>query len=277
MRVNKQIKKLALYFLVFLIVSFTLFPIYWIFTTSLKPKKEILGNFELFPKHIYVKNYTNPFVKGPYLKYLENSLIVASLNTLLVLLLAVPTTYAFSRLSRHLYGAKHWFFWLITNRMAPPAAFILPLFSLAVAIHLLDTQLVLILVYCVFNLPFAIWLLKGMIDGIPEEIDDAALIDGCSIWGVLGRIVVPLAKSGIAATALLVWLFAWNEYLFAMILTVSRARTLPTGLTEFVTVVGIKYGEMAAVSMVSMVPAFLFLFFVQRYLVTGLTFGAVKE
>jgi multiple sugar transport system permease protein len=136
---------------------------------------------------------------------------------------------------------------------------------------------VLILVYCVFNLPFAIWLLKGIIDGIPKEIDEAALIDGCSIWGVLGRIIVPLAKSGIAATALLIWLFAWNEYLFAMILTVSNARTLPTGLTEFVTVVGINYGEMAAVSMASMVPAFLFLFFVQRYLVAGLTFGAVKE
>ena len=134
-----------------------------------------------------------------------------------------------------------------------------------------------ILVYCVFNLPFAVWLLKGIIDGIPKDLDDAALIDGCSIWGVLGRVIVPLAKPGIAVTVLLTWLFAWNEYIFAMILTSVRARTITTGLAEFVTVVGIKWGEMAAVSMITMIPALLLLSFVQRYIVAGLTFGAVKE
>jgi len=251
----------------------TLFPIYWVFVTSLKPKKEILEEFRLLPSEIYFGNYIEAFSNRQQLKYLINSLIIASMNTLLVLMLGTLAAYAFSRVN--LYGAKHLFFWLITNRMAPPAIFILPLFLIATTVHLLDTHLILILVYCVFNLPFAIWLLKGAIDGIPKELDEAALIDGSSSWGVLTKIIVPLAKPSIAATALLTWLFAWNEYLFAMILTISKARTITTGLTEFVTVVGIKYGEMAAVSMVSMVPAFLFLFFVQRHIVAGLTFGAV--
>jgi len=274
MRFNEKIKRLLVYFALIAIVVATLFPIYWIFLTSLRTKLQILGELELAPTSISLKNYAELLFNGPYVRYAINSLIIASANTILVLLLAVPATYVFSRAD--MYGAKHLFFWMITNRMAPPAAFILPLFFIVVTFHLLDTHLVLILVYCIFNLPFAVWLLKGMIDGIPTELDDAALMDGCSVWGVLAWVIVPIAKPGIAATALLTWIFAWNEYLFAMILTVGNARTIPTALTEFVTVVGIKHGEMAALSMICMIPAFLFLFFVQRHIVTGLTFGAVR-
>jgi multiple sugar transport system permease protein len=120
-------------------------------------------------------------------------------------------------------------------------------------------------------------LLKGVVDGIPTELDDAAMVDGCSVLGVIWRVIVPLAGPGLAITALLTWIFAWNEYLFASTLTSTNARTITTGLAEFVTVVGTNWGEMAAVAVVCILPAIFFLAYVQRYIVAGLTFGAVRE
>jgi multiple sugar transport system permease protein len=142
---------------------------------------------------------------------------------------------------------------------------------------LFDTRIGLILLYCVFNLPFAVWLMKGIVDGIPVELDEAALVDGAGRWTVLLRIIAPLAAPGLAITAILSWVFAWNEYLFAATLTSVEARTITTGLAEFVTVTGTNWGEMAAVAMLALLPALVFLGLVQKYIVTGLTFGAVKE
>jgi len=220
-------------------------------------------------------NYYRPFFKDIYGKFLINSLIIATGNTGLVVLLAIFATYAFSRFK--IWGSGTLFFWTITNRMAPPAAFILPFFLIFTKLKLIDTHIELILLYCVFNLPFAIWLLKGMIDAIPKELDEVASIDGCSILGILWHVILPVAKPGLAVTAMMVWIFAWNEYLFASVLTSMRARTITTGLAEFVTVIGINWGEMAAVSVVCLLPAIIFLGFIQRYIITGLTFGAIKE
>ena len=139
-----------------------------------------------------------------------------------------------------------------------------------------DPKLGLILLYCVFNLPFAIWLLKGIFDGIPKELDEAVLIDGGNYFTVIFRIIIPQAAPGIAITALLSWIFAWNEYLLAATLTSVYARTIPTGLAEFVTTTGTNWGSMAAVGFVSMLPALVFISLVQRHIVSGLTFGAVK-
>ena len=142
---------------------------------------------------------------------------------------------------------------------------------------LFDTRLGLILLYCVFNLPFAIWLMKGIMDGIPIELDEAAMVDGAGTWAILFRIILPLAAPGLAISGILSWIFAWNEYLFAATLTSVEARTITTGLAEFVTVTGTNWGEMAAVAMLALLPALIFLTFVQKYIVMGLTFGAVKE
>ena len=161
--------------------------------------------------------------------------------------------------------------------------FLLPLFLLytqAFAIgdwKLYDTRLGLILLYCVFNLPFAIWTLRGIIDAIPKEIDEAAMVDGASLWQLLTRVIIPLARPGLAVTAILTWVFAWNEYLFAATLTSVHARTITTGLAEFVTVTGTNWGQLAATAMLTMIPAIVFLGLVQRHIVAGLTFGAVKE
>lgn len=259
----------------------TLLPIYWLFVVSARTRVELFGRPTLLQTSFYAENYIKPLTNPVFQRYLTNSLIVATSNALLVAVLAVLASYALSRWK--LPGSDNIFFWLITNRMAPAAAFALPLFLLFTRIFrigdwsMFDTRIGLILLYCVFNLPFAIWLMKGIMDGIPIELDEAAVVDGANMWTVLTRVIVPLAGPGIAVTVILSWVFAWNEYLFAASLTSVNARTITTGLAEFVTVTGTNWGEMAAVATISLLPALIFLVFVQRYIVMGLTFGAVKE
>ena len=275
MRNRGQTKLAFIYLVCILLTIITLFPIYWMVIISLRSKLEIFAGPKLYQTSIFADNYYRPLFKDIYGKFLINSLIIATGNTGLVMLLAIFATYAFSRFK--IWGSGSLFFWTITNRMAPPAAFILPFFLIFAKIRLIDTHIGLILLYCIFNLPFAIWLLKGMIDVIPKELDEVAAIDGCSILGTIWHVILPVAKPGLAVTAMMIWIFSWNEYLFASILTSMKARTITTGLAEFVTVIGTNWGEMAAVSVVSLLPAVIFLGYIQKYIITGLTFGAVKE
>ena len=259
----------------------TLLPIYWMILVSGRNRVEMFGRPSFLIKTFHWDNYVNvignPTIRG----YMVNSLIVATSNAVLVTVLALLATFALSRF--RLGGQDSIFFWTITNRMAPAAVFLLPLFLLFTQVfvigdwRLYDTRLGLILLYCVFNLPFAIWLLKGMIDGIPKELDEAAMVDGCSTFQVLTKVIVPLARPGLAVTAILCWVFAWNEYLFAATLTSVHARTITTGLAEYVTVTGTNWGELAASATLTLVPALVFLGFAQRHIVAGLTFGALKE
>ncbi len=275
MRDRGQTKLAFIYLVCILLTIITLFPIYWMVIISMRSKLEIFAGPKLYQTSIFADNYYRPLFKDIYGKFLINSLIISTGNTGLVLLLAMFAAYAFSRF--RIFGSGTLFFWTITNRMAPPAAFILPFFLMFTKIRLIDTHIGLILLYCIFNLPFAIWLLKGMIDVIPKELDEVAAIDGCSILGTIWHVILPVAKPGLAVTAMMIWIFSWNEYLFASILTSMKARTITTGLAEFVTVIGTNWGEMAAVSVVSLLPAVIFLGYIQKYIITGLTFGAVKE
>ncbi|MBX6323683.1 MAG: carbohydrate ABC transporter permease [Rhodospirillaceae bacterium] len=259
----------------------TLFPIYWMFVVSAKSRVELFGRPNFVIHSFFASNYTDTLNDPTYQGYLLNSVIVATANSLLVTVMALLATFALSRYK--LPGQDNIFFWTITNRMAPPAVFLLPLFLLYTQVFavgdwkLFDTRLGLVLLYCVFNLPFAIWMLKGIVDGIPRELDEAAMVDGARTWHVLIRVVLPLARPGLAVTAILTWVFAWNEYLFAATLTSVRARTVTTGLAEFVTVTGTNWGQMAATAMITLLPALVFLGLVQRHIVAGLTFGALRE
>jgi len=260
---------------------FTLLPIYWMVIVSARSRVELFSAGKLWQSTFYIDNYLNPLSRPAFQRYLTNSLIISTSNALLVTFLALLATYALSRW--RLQGSDNIFFWTITNRMAPAAAFVLPLFLLFTRwfrvgdFTLFDTRIGLILLYCTFNLPFVIWLLKGIMDGIPIELDEAALVDGASRRTILLRIILPLAAPGLAIAFILCWIFAWNEYLFAAALTTSNARTITTGLAEFVTVTGTNWGEMAAVAVIATLPALIFLILVNRYIVVGLTFGAVKE
>ena len=261
--------------------ALTLIPIWWMFVVSMRSRVELFGRPNLTLSRFFMENYSNVLTDSTFQRYMTNSVVVSTCNALLVMALALLATYALSRYK--LVGRDNIFFWLITNRMAPPAAFLLPLFIMFTRSFrigdwtLFDTQLGLILLYCVFNLPFAIWLLKGVVDGIPIELDDAAMIDGAGLWGVLRHVIIPLAAPGLAVTGILSWVFAWNEYLFAANLTSVEARTITTGLAEFVTVTGTNWGELAAMSMITLIPSAIIVIVAQRYIVMGLTFGAVKE
>lgn len=263
------------------VISFlTLFPIYWLFVISVTPSFELFSTPSLILRHVDWQNYTevigNPTLRG----YMLNSLIISSGNAILSTTLGFFACYALSRFN--LSGKESIFFWTITNRMAPPAVFLLPLFLLLTKVYkigdftLLDTRIGMILVYCTFNLPFAIWTLRPTVDGIPKELDEAAFVDGASPWKVITEVVLPLCRPGLAVTLILTWVFAWNEYLLAATLTNFNARTLTTGLSEYVTTTGTAWGIMAAISIFTLIPALIVFSIVQRHIVTGLTFGAVK-
>ena len=259
----------------------TLLPIYWMYVVSAKSRVQLFGSPSFLISSFFTENYTSTLSDPAFQRYMINSIVIATSNALLVTTLALLATYALSRFK--LPGKENLFFWTITNRMAPPAVFLLPLFLLYTQVFviadvkLFDTRIGLILLYCVFNLQFAIWTLRGVIDGIPKELDEAAFVDGANTWQVLTKVIIPLAKPGLAVTGILTWVFAWNEYLFAATLTSVNARTITTGLAEFVTVTGTNWGRMAATAMLTLVPALLVLGLAQRHIVAGLTFGAVKE
>ena len=262
-------------------VSFlTLFPIYWLFVVSVKPAVELFSTPDVILTKFYWKNYIDVLNDRTLRGYMMNSLIISSGNAILCTLLGFLTCYALSRFD--LPGKESIFFWTITNRMAPPAVFLLPMFLLLTQVYkigdfsLADSRIGMILVYCTFNLPFAIWTLRPTVDGIPKELDEAAYVDGASPWKVITEVVFPLARPGLAVTLILTWVFAWNEYLLAATLTNFNARTLTTGLSEYVTTTGTEWGIMAAISVFTLIPALIVFSLVQRHIVAGLTFGAVK-
>ena len=258
----------------------TLFPIYWLFVISVKPAVDLFTTPQVILRSLYWDNYINIFGDETLRRYMYNSLVISSCNALLVTTLGFLACYSLSRFN--LPGKESIFFWTITNRMAPPAVFLLPLYLLMTQVYrigdfaLADTKLGMILIYCTFNLPFAIWTLRPTIDGIPKELDEAAYVDGATPFKVITEIVFPLARPGLAVTLILTWVFAWNEYLLAATLTNFNARTLTTGLSEYVTTTGTSWGIMAAISVLTLIPALIVFTVVQRHIVAGLTFGAVK-
>ncbi len=267
--------------LFWIVVSFvTLFPIYWLFVISVKPAVDLFSTPSIILTDVYWQNYIDVWNDETLRGYMFNSLVISSGNALLCTTLGFFACYALTRFN--IGGKESIFFWTITNRMAPPAVFLLPLFLLMTQVYrfgdfsLLDTRIGMILVYCTFNLPFAIWTLRPTLDGIPRELDEAAFMDGASSWKVISDIVFPLCRPGLAVTLILTWVFAWNEYLLAATLTNFNARTLTTGLSEYVTTTGTEWGIMAAISVFTLIPALIVFTLVQRHIVAGLTFGAVK-
>jgi len=167
--------------------------------------------------------------------------------------------------------------WILSIRMFPPIAAIIPFFLLYKQLGLIDTRIGLIIAYTGFNLPFAVWIMRGFFDEVPRELDEAALIDGCSPIKVFVRVVLPLAAPGLVATAIFAMIFSWNEFMFALILSRSRSQTMPVGVMGFITHRGVIWGEIMAAASVIMLPMIVFTFIAQKYLIRGLTFGAVKQ
>jgi glycerol transport system permease protein len=276
-RTGRSVSTVALWTLLSLA---TLFPIYWLFVISVKPAVELFSAPSVFLESIYWNNYLNVLSNPTLQRYMINSVIISTSNAILVTVLAFMACYALSRYD--LAGKENIFFWTITNRMAPAAVFLLPFFLLFTRVFaigdwkLYDTRIGLILLYCTFNLPFAIWTLRPTVEGIPKELDEAATVDGATTWQLIREVIFPLARPGLAVTLILTWVFAWNEFLLAATLTSFNARTITTGLSEYVTTTGTEWGTMASIAIITLIPALIIFSVVQRHIVTGLTFGAVK-
>jgi multiple sugar transport system permease protein len=278
-------ERLVAYSVLAVYVFVVWFPIYYIFITSLKPPGEVLSlPITFVPTSPTAGNYVDIFTERPFDVYTVNSLLVASITTVICVTLGTLSGYTFSRYD--FLGNKALLLSIIGARMIPPIALIVPFFEImsnppvigAVTGSLYDTKLALILTYTFFNLPFCVWIMKNYFDGVPRSLDEQAQIDGCSTWEGFVKVILPVAKPGIAATAILAFIFSWNEFVFALVLTSTESsQTLPIAVSLFVADDFIDWAHLAAGGMIAAVPGILFGLFFQRYIVSGLTQGAVKE
>ncbi len=256
-----------------IILIWTVFPIVWMILTSFKPEMDIQT---MPPKYVFLptlENYLSAFVNQGFLTYVINSLVITISSTLIVMVVGVPAAYSFARFSP---GGGQIIFYILSTKMMPAIAIVIPYFIIFTTIHLMDTQVGMIIVYTMFNIPIGIWLMHGFFKDVPEELEDAARIDGYSRINVFRRVVLPLVAPGLAVTAVFCMMYAWNEFLFAFVLTRTQAATIPVGISGFWNMEGVNWGPLSAAAVISVVPMLLFALALQKYLIRGLTFGAVK-
>ena len=262
--------------LLVVMLVWTLVPFYWMIATSLKKDKEIYG-FEatLIPRQPTLNNYTRLFTTTPFVKYLRNSTIIALGNTLASLLCACLAAYALARLrfpGRGLIARG-----LVVSYLVPPSLLFIPLFAVLATLSLIDTHQGLILTYLGFSVPFCTWLLMGYFRTVPLELEEAALVDGCSRLGTLVRIILPMSLPALAVVAFFSFTQSWNEFLYANVFVNSvEVRTITTGLTLFIVEDVFFWGPMMGASFLSALPPVLLYLVFQRWVVKGLTLGGVK-
>jgi glycerol transport system permease protein len=256
-----------------LYLLFLLLPIYWLLNMSFKTNQEILSTFSLWPSDFTLENYITIFTDPSWYSGYINSLIYVLLNTVISISVALPAAYAFSRY--RFLGDKHLFFWLLTNRMAPPAVFVLPFFQLYSAFGLIDTHIAVALAHCLFNVPLAVWILEGFMSGIPREIDETAYIDGYSFPRFFTRIFAPLIASGIGVAAFFCFMFSWVELLIARTLTVTDAKPISAVMTRTVSASGLDWGVLAAAGVLTIIPGALVIYFVRNHIAKGFALGRV--
>ncbi|MCA9863673.1 MAG: carbohydrate ABC transporter permease [Thermomicrobiales bacterium] len=261
--------------LVILVLVVFMFPIVMIFLTSIKNRVDALASPPVWIFTPTFSNYVDIFQQYPFSSYLRNSVLVATLNTLIALIIGVPAAYALARF--RFRGSNHVQFWVLSQRMMPAIAAVIPLFILFRRFGLTNSIAGLILIYLTSSLPFIVFMLTRFFEEIPRELEEASLVEGSSWFGAMTRIAIPLARPGIAATAIFTFIFSWNEFLFALILTsTERAQTMPVAVTLFIRETGIEWGYMTAVAVIMMIPTALLTLAAQRHLVQGLTMGALK-
>lgn len=265
--------RLSVYLLVCIVVAVFLLPVYWIFVTAFKPGTEVF-TYRFFFKPT-VTNLRNVLLEASFRRYYLNSLTVAGISTLATLAISFPTAYALIRFPFR--GRENFSFWILSLRMMPPIIVAIPFFIMFKKVGLFDTLTGLILAYINFNLPFVTWVLRGFIEEVPPELEEAAMIDGCSRWSVLRFVTLPLLAPGIVTVAVLCFIFAWNEFLFALVLTGIKSRTVTVAVYSFIGFAEISWGKMSAASLLASAPIVVFGVLIRKHLVSGLTFGALKE
>jgi len=256
-----------------LYILFLLLPIYWLLNMSFKTNQEILSTFSLWPRDFTVQNYVTIFTDPSWYSGYINSITYVMLNTIIAISVSLPAAYAFSRY--RFLGDKHLFFWLLTNRMAPPAVFVLPFFQLYSAFGLIDTHLAVALAHCLFNVPLAVWILEGFMSSVPKEIDETAYIDGYSFPRFFLKIFSPMIASGIGVAAFFCFMFSWVELLIARTLTVTDAKPISAVMTRTVSASGLDWGVLAAAGVLTLIPGALVIYFVRNHIARGFALGRV--
>jgi len=256
------------------IFLFAVFPFYWMVATSLKTQAEALASPPIWVFTPHLDNYVQVLFNRDVLSSLANSLIVAASTTALAVGLGTPAAYALARFE--FKGKEDLWFWFITNRMLSPIVVALPIFLMARTLGLIDTRLVLILVYLTFNLPIVVWICTDQFRGVPKDLDEAARLSGASRFTIFWRIALPLAMPGVAVSAIFSFIFSWNELLYALVLTRNVARTAPVTATSFMSGYDLPWGEIMATGTLIVFPVIIFALMVSKHLVQGLTMGAVK-
>jgi multiple sugar transport system permease protein len=252
---------------------FFIFPIFWIATMAFKSPDEYFRNPPVWWPRALILDHFQQLVTNRSVVALGRSLVITVGSTLLALIVACPAAYS---LARFRTGGHNFAFWILSQRFLPPVAVVFPIFLLYRLLRWVDTYHGLILLYATFSLPFVVWMMRGYFRDVPVEIEESALVDGCSRWRVLTQITLPLSVPGLIATTVFTFIFTWNEFLFALVLTRVKVVTLPVALSGYFGAQSAFWGEAAALSLIATAPIVILTLLVQRHLVTGLTLGAVK-
>jgi multiple sugar transport system permease protein len=270
------VKRLFLIYIpILIIVVFALFPYVWTFISSVTPETDLYRKeFRFFPERPTLDNYIRLFTRIDFSRNIRDSFLVAFLTALVGLSITVPASYGFSRFSFR--GRGFFLMQFLVINMFPIVLLLVPLFIIMRNLRLMDTPFALIIAYSTFTIPFSIWMLTSFFNAIPKELDEAAEIDGCSRLGAMLRVVMPIALPGIYSTGIYVFITAWNEFLYAAVLTNSRVRTIPVALQNMIGEYQIAWGLLTAGGVVSALPVVLLFFFIQKQLIQGMTAGAVK-
>lgn len=252
-----------------------LIPLLWIVGLSFKTRSEIFTSPPLLFWRPTLQNYADVLTRGEFLSAFANSLAVSTGAVLVSLVVGIPAAYAFARV--RFTGRSVMFFSLLVMRMLPPIAVLVPLYALFNKAGLVNTRLALVIAYTTFSLPLVVWIMRGFFEDLPAELEEAARVDGATRGGAFLRVMLPLARPGLVTAAILSLLLAWNDFLFAAVLTSNSTRTLPVLLASYAGAdTGVDWGPIAASGVLVVIPVILFSFAVQRHLVTGLSSGAVK-
>jgi multiple sugar transport system permease protein len=269
--VRRTVRAVSFWTLLALMLVFLLFPFVWMVLGSFKTQVDFMA---YPPRWVFaptLSNYETVFVRGDFLRFALNSLVIALGSTGLSLILGVPAAYGIARYRQTALGMA-----LLTARMAPGIAFLIPWFILFSKLRMVDTYLAVIVTHMVVVLPLAIWVLVSFFEDVPRELEEAGLIDGCSLLGVFHRIALPLARPGIMATAILGIISSWNNFIFSLVIAGNTTRTLPVAVFNFVSYDSLNWGGLTAASTIITLPVLAMAFLMQRHIVRGLTFGALK-
>ncbi|WP_129780490.1 carbohydrate ABC transporter permease [Peristeroidobacter soli] len=277
-QLRDSVRAAGLYLCLGLLLFVLLFPVYWLLLSSLKHQSDFFTSPPVFLTTQLTTEHYQAVLADPFnRRYLLNTAIVAVVSTLLATLVGTAAAYILARIRLPIRLNRVLLVWILVNRLFPPISFAIPYYLLIRELGLIDTLAALILSNTAAAIPFVVWTMLGYFQDLPKEVERAAMIDGCTLWQRFVRVVMPMSTTSMVITAIFVFIYAWNELLYALTLTVLKARTVPVAIAGYVGDNALAWGQMSAFGVISFVPVMIAVLAVQRHIVRGLTFGAVKS